>query len=142
MSRAQRLGAEFGRDGGQGRRRRQIFITDNPRHLLDQVFFDLDVKPVGRWCHIQQTWLAHLNGQTQPAQGFHALSLADRHADDLGSPVDTERNRLGCRHVGLLIVYGASVSTADGLDQARDVFDVLYGATGVDPALEPMPGIG
>ena len=138
---ALRLRPDLGSDGCLRWRVRQLFVADDARDLFDQIFFNLQIKPVGRRGHGHGA-LAFANGQTQPAQCACALGLGQRHTNDLDSPCNAQRHGLSLWHVDGQIVQHRGLSTADIQHQLRDAFNVFNRRGRIYATLKPVTGIG
>ena len=115
----------------------QLFVTNQPYHLLDQVFFQSDVKPVHRRGDRQYP-LAFLHLQPQARQKVGALCLGDRHADHLAGTRHTQCDRGALRHADLLVVHRTGLAAANLEHQAGDAFDVFHRQGRINASLEAM----
>ena len=122
----------------------QLLETDDAGDLFDQVFFDLQVKTVGRRLHRDDSGLL-LRLQAQAIQGLNALRGAQRHADDLGSARHPQLHRARLRHGGLLVIDRTKgrVRGATNLgNQLADAFNVRHRESRVYTALKTVSGVG
>ena len=118
--------------------------TDDARDFFDQVFFDLQVKPVGRRLHRDDSGLL-LRLQAQTGQGLHALRRTQRHADHLDRTRHPQLHRAGLRHGGLLVVdraKGGIWRATNFGNQLADALDVRHRQGRIDATLKTVSGVG
>ncbi len=88
MRAAPPFGPALRRYRSEWRRVGQLLVAQHADHLLDEVFFELQIKaPSGR--RDMQLALAFATGQAQALHDAGALSLGNSHADHFGRTCDT-----------------------------------------------------
>ena len=70
------------------------------------------------------------------------MRLRERHADHLGRAIDAQRDRLALRQRDDLVTHRPGIAAADVDDELGDALDMLDRQSGVDAALEAVPGVG
>ncbi|GCL48442.1 hypothetical protein NIES3787_41610 [Microcystis aeruginosa NIES-3787] len=141
---ALRLGADLGGDRSLWRCVWQIVVPHHAGDFFNQVFFNLQIKPIGRGLHRHHTF-ALRHWQAQTLQSIRALRLGERHANDFGSTRHTQRHRRGLGYIGLLVIHratGGGRCAANIDDELRNALNVFHRQAGVHTPLETVPCFG
>ena len=101
------LRSNFCCDRPQRRRVRQAVVAHHTGYFLNQIFFDLQIKSIGRWHHSEQS-VGLFNDQAETFQRINTLLLAQSHANDFAGTGYAQTDRCSHRHVGLLVINGAA----------------------------------
>ena len=135
------LGARFWLYGGQRRGFWQLRKANDPHHLLNQVFFQSDVKAVHRRFDGDHIAFAS-SRQTELGKDIQAFLRRDGHTNHLAGAAHAQLHFSLSGHVRLLIIDDRRLPAANLLHQARDALHMRHREHRIHTALKAMPGVG